>query len=124
MTILYTSPKFQQHITGSHPEHPRRLAAVEAHLDKTGLRGRCRLPEWESASLAKMGRVHEAAYIERIKQSAAGGGGRIEADTVISEQSYDVARLAAGAVCDAVKRVTAGEDKPALCVVRPPGHHA
>jgi acetoin utilization deacetylase AcuC-like enzyme len=35
-----------------------------------------------------------------------------------------VARLAAGAACDAVDRVLASEDKTALCLVRPPGHHA
>src|SRR5262245_55405173 len=124
MTLLYSHPLFQKHLTGAHPEHPRRLEAVEAHLDTTGLRGRCKQPEWEPATVAQIGRVHDPAYIERIKQSAAAGGGRIEADTVISEQSYEVARLAAGAVCDAVKRVTAGEDKGALCLVRPPGHHA
>jgi acetoin utilization deacetylase AcuC-like enzyme len=32
--------------------------------------------------------------------------------------------LAAGAVCDAVERVVAGEEQQALCLVRPPGHHA
>ena len=39
-------------------------------------------------------------------------------------ESYDVARLAAGAAVDAVRRVVAGEDRNALCLVRPPGHHA
>ena len=42
----------------------------------------------------------------------------------MSPASFDVARLAAGAACDAVDRVLAGEDKTALCLVRPPGHHA
>jgi acetoin utilization deacetylase AcuC-like enzyme len=59
-----------------------------------------------------------------VANAAAQGGGRIEADTVISRHSYDVARRAAGAVCDAVERVLRGEDRQALCVVRPPGHHA
>jgi acetoin utilization deacetylase AcuC-like enzyme len=45
-------------------------------------------------------------------------------DTVVSERSYDVAALAAGAVQDAVRRVVAGADQTALCLVRPPGHHA
>jgi len=35
-----------------------------------------------------------------------------------------VARLAAGAACDAVDRVTSGPHHQALCLVRPPGHHA
>jgi acetoin utilization deacetylase AcuC-like enzyme len=55
---------------------------------------------------------------------AASGGGQPDSDTVVSLQSYDVALLAAGAACDAVDRVIAGESKTALCVVRPPGHHA
>jgi acetoin utilization deacetylase AcuC-like enzyme len=55
---------------------------------------------------------------------AKSGGGELDQDTVIGPGSYDVARLAAGAVCDAVDRLVAGEDKRALCLVRPPGHHA
>jgi acetoin utilization deacetylase AcuC-like enzyme len=55
---------------------------------------------------------------------AARGGGRLDPDTAVSPASFDVARLAAGAACDAVDRVLAGEDKTALCLVRPPGHHA
>src|SRR5690606_40409018 len=31
---------------------------------------------------------------------------------------------AAGTICDAVERVLRGEDRTALCLVRPPGHHA
>ena len=32
--------------------------------------------------------------------------------------------MAAGSVCDAVERLLRGEDTQALCLVRPPGHHA
>ena len=35
-----------------------------------------------------------------------------------------MAALAAGSVVDAVDRVLRGEDSTALCLVRPPGHHA
>jgi acetoin utilization deacetylase AcuC-like enzyme len=59
-----------------------------------------------------------------VKEFAARGGGRIEVDTVVSPASFDVASLAAGAACDAVARVLAGEDRQAVCLVRPPGHHA
>ena len=45
-------------------------------------------------------------------------------DTVTSARSYEAAIVAAGAVCDAVERVVHGEDLHALCLVRPPGHHA
>jgi acetoin utilization deacetylase AcuC-like enzyme len=62
--------------------------------------------------------------MDEIFAYAKAGGGYIEADTVVSPASYEVALTAAGAVCDAVQRIVAGEDTQALCLVRPPGHHA
>src|SRR5262249_52846310 len=50
--------------------------------------------------------------------------GRIEADTAVSRRSYDVALLAAGTALAAVDAVMQGLDQTALCLVRPPGHHA
>jgi acetoin utilization deacetylase AcuC-like enzyme len=52
------------------------------------------------------------------------GGGWLDADTVVSRASMGVAELAAGAACDAVDRVLRGDAKTALCLMRPPGHHA
>jgi acetoin utilization deacetylase AcuC-like enzyme len=62
--------------------------------------------------------------VAEVEAFARKGGGQIEADTVVSPRSYEVALKAAGAVCDAVQRVVQGKDKHALCLVRPPGHHA
>jgi acetoin utilization deacetylase AcuC-like enzyme len=124
VTLLYTNPAFQTHITGSHPEHPRRLAAIDTHLQQRKLLERCTRPTWQPATVEDVALVHDAQYVEQIKRYAQSGGGRIEADTVLSERSYDVALLGVGAACDAVKRVLAGEDETALALVRPPGHHA
>ncbi len=68
--------------------------------------------------------VHAADNIDSIKKFVGDGGGQIEQDTVVSGKSFDAARTAAGAAIDAVRRVMAGEDKTAFCMVRPPGHHA
>jgi acetoin utilization deacetylase AcuC-like enzyme len=124
MTLLYADPLFQQHQTGAHPEKPLRLATIERHLAETGLAARCTQVEWKPATIEQLARVHGAEYIDYVRKYAAGGGGRIEADTVVSDRSYDAALLAAGAACDATRRVIAGQDKSALCLVRPPGHHA
>jgi acetoin utilization deacetylase AcuC-like enzyme len=59
-----------------------------------------------------------------LEQMAKAGGGLVDSDTVVARESVDVAKFAAGAVCDAVSRVIAGEDSRALCLIRPPGHHA
>ena len=59
-----------------------------------------------------------------VKDLSAAGGGRLEADTVVSHDSYHVGLAAAGACVAAVDAVLAGEDTNALCLIRPPGHHA
>jgi len=63
-------------------------------------------------------------YSETIERFAAEDGGHIDADTIVSRNSYNVALRAAGAVCDALQRVLHDDDTRALCLVRPPGHHA
>lgn len=122
--LLYTHPDFLLHETGAHPECPERLVAISKQLDSSGLAERCTRPTWSPATNEQLALVHEAGYPARVEEFARHNGGRIEIDTVVSEESFDVARLAAGAVCDAVERVVRGEDTQALCLVRPPGHHA
>jgi acetoin utilization deacetylase AcuC-like enzyme len=124
MTLLYTDPRFLDHDTGRHPERALRLQKITSHLESTGLAAQCAKPSWQPASLQRITRVHQLAYVESIAALAARGGGRPESDTVVSPASFDVALLAAGAAADAVDRVLSGEDRTALCLVRPPGHHA
>ncbi len=124
MTLLYYDPVFLEHKTGSHPERPQRLIDIMRHLERTGLDQRCVRPTWQPASDDRLALVHERGYLAQIEAFARAGGGRVEEDTVCSPRSFDAARLAAGAVCDAVERVVRGEDSHALCLVRPPGHHA
>jgi acetoin utilization deacetylase AcuC-like enzyme len=125
VTLLYTDPRFLEHDTGrGHPERAERLRQVTARLDASGLAGQCERPTWEPASRERLERVHEPGHIDRVASLCKAGGGQFDSDTVVSTASYDVARLAAGAACDAVDRVLAGESKTALCLVRPPGHHA
>ncbi|QDT02159.1 Histone deacetylase-like amidohydrolase [Rubripirellula lacrimiformis] len=124
MTLFYYNPVFQEHVTGDHPENGERIRAVVRHLSFVGLDASCRRPSWQPASVERLCYAHTLKHVEYVQQFATNGGGFIEEDTVVSEKSYEVARLAVGAVCDAVERVVRGEDKNAFCLVRPPGHHA
>jgi len=45
-------------------------------------------------------------------------------DTQASEQSYDVARLAAGGVFCLLDEILSGKGKRGFACIRPPGHHA
>src|SRR5688572_16830504 len=96
VTLLYRHAAFQQHLTGAHPEHPRRLAAIDKHLASAGLTDRSRQPEWSPASESFLAQLHDPAYVAQVSQYASAGGGRMEADTVLSERSFEVACLAGG----------------------------
>ena len=101
-----------------------RLEKIEALLGSSGLLEKCTRAAWEPVSPERLQRNHEAKYIAEVAEFVKQGRGRIEADTVVSEKSYDAALLAAGAVCDAVTQVAGKKAANALCLVRPPGHHA
>lgn len=124
MALLYYDDAFLRHDTGPHPENAGRLRAVIDHLSTTGLLARCTRPAWEPVNHATLLSVHTEPYLASLQEFAIRGGGQIEADTWLSRESFDVACLAAGAACDAVQRIVAGEDTQALVLARPPGHHA
>lgn len=124
MTLLYRDDRFLNHRTGSHPECPQRLVSVYSRLDQTDLLQRCTVLKGMEAEDDDVRRVHSADHLLLIRDFANRGGGQIEVDTFMSPESADVAFLAAGTAVDAVTRVVNGDNKTALCLVRPPGHHA
>jgi acetoin utilization deacetylase AcuC-like enzyme len=122
--LLYADPCFLRHETGRHPESADRLRAIYAHLQSTRLADRFDQGQIRTATLGEISRVHEPDYIRQVERWAAAGGGHVEADTVMSRDSYEVACQAAGSAVDAVEQVVAGKYRRALCLIRPPGHHA
>jgi acetoin utilization deacetylase AcuC-like enzyme len=124
MTLLYTDPLFLKHETGNHPETPDRLRAVTARLMKAGLDKMCGAGEYKPLTEEVVRTVHDAKVVQAAKQVAEHGGGRLDADTVVCKDSFAVALAAAGACASAVDAVVKGADRNALCLVRPPGHHA
>ena len=124
MTLLYRDDRFLLHETGQHPECPDRLRHVHAKLDAEGLPAKTTIVPVCRAEDGDVLKVHTPDHIANIRAVVDSGGGRLDSDTVACPDSADVAWLAAGSGIDAVKRVVHGEDQTALCLVRPPGHHA
>lgn len=122
--LLYFDPIVLEHQTGSHPECSARLHPVVKWINDCGREEWELQPSWTPVTTERLSGVHTLNYIRTVQEVAAKGGGFIEGDTVVSPVSYDVAKVAAGAVCDAVRRVFNDEDKRAFCLIRPPGHHA
>ncbi len=126
MTVLFsTHPAYLEHIAGRHhPERPERLHAVIEGSHRADVSDALVRLMPEPASIEALCRVHPAGHIARIQAVAAAGGGRLDADTLMSEGSWDAARLAAGAGLTAIEALRRGEGDAAFCAVRPPGHHA
>jgi len=68
--------------------------------------------------------AHSSQLYKLIERVVSEGTGYLDADTVVSMRSMDAAKHAAGAACQAVDLIMAGEVKNAFVPVRPPGHHA
>ncbi len=124
MTLLYSDPLFLKHDTGRHPETADRLRSITQRLEKARLIEQCKAGSYKPLTEEAIGRIHAAKQIQAAKQVAEHGGGLIDADTVVSPDSFTVALAATGACVAAVDAVIKGPDKNALCLVRPPGHHA
>lgn len=127
-TAIFYSPIFLEHDTGpDHPDSPNRLRVIIDELNRSRLLETeiCRLIEPKPARLEDLELVHETDYISLIEKACTSGGGVLDlGDTVVSLRSCEAARLAVGALLDAVNMVTKGEAKNAFGLVRPPGHHA
>ncbi len=124
MALLFADPLFQTHETGEHPECPERLASIQSRLEDSGLLERFAPGRIVAATLPQLLLVHGQGYLDDLRGFAQSGGGRYEADTVVSPASYDVALQAAGSAMAAVDAVVEGSQRRAACLIRPPGHHA
>jgi len=128
-TGIIFSQRYLLHKTGEdHPESPTRLRAIMHGIKQSGLleNKRCLLIEPQAASLNELQRVHSSGYINWIKEFCQNGGGLLdeETGTVVSPESFAVARLAAGGAIKAVNMVMQEELRNAFVISRPPGHHA
>ena len=117
-------PIYLKHDTGGHVENAKRLEAIISHLEETGLKQQLTPIEPRAASIEELSLVHRKEYISHIQDAAQRGGGWLDADTVMSAESYQAAIYAAGGLIRATEAVMDGEVGSAFALVRPPGHHA
>jgi acetoin utilization deacetylase AcuC-like enzyme len=118
-------PIYMEHFAGlGHPERPERLSAILDALATTGL-----ISDLVELSPSPCPReyvewVHSARLIDSIESLCKRAPQHIDADTAVSEKSFEAALHAAGAGIAAADAIARGEIDNAFCAVRPPGHHA
>ena len=116
--VLVSSPRFADHRTPpGHPERADRAAVMDvvaAEWRKNG--GEVVAPRM--ANRAQLLRVHDADYLNDLA-NLAGSARALDPDTYTSPETYDIARLAAGASIDAVERTLESSAHRAVALVRP-----
>lgn len=123
-TAYITDTRYAAHTLHGHPEHAGRLQAIQDLLEQRGItQDMLRLtpvPVTDAQILA----VHQPEYLDLLRWTATQSGIQLGPDTYVLPESFEIARLSAGALVRGVDAVLSGEAVNALCCSRPPGHHA
>lgn len=139
MMALVHSKDYEKHDTGIHPENKDRIRVIMDALENQGILNPVefideikKYPNFndkidvicpEKAYCEDILRVHDESYIQYLKSFCNSGGGYLDYDTVVSSDSFKIAKLAAGGAITASELVLNGYDT-AYSIARPPGHHA
>jgi acetoin utilization deacetylase AcuC-like enzyme len=122
--LLLRHPSSLEHDTGTHPERPARIVAVERALGERDWLG-WDVRESPAVELSVLHAVHPEPYVQSLEAVSAAGGGALDADTLMSEGSYRAALHAAGGAVALVDALLDGDGpRFGASLHRPPGHHA
>ena len=112
------------HETGPrHPESPDRLRAIRRALaDAHSVEYR----DAEPVDRERVEAVHDEEYVESLATFCESGGGNWDADTVVSEGTWDAASVSASLAEWTAHTALDGADgrQTPFSIGRPPGHHA
>jgi acetoin utilization deacetylase AcuC-like enzyme len=112
MVILY-SPRCLDYGAARHPESPERIRSAVAQLHKEFHTWVTPTPCADEDIL----RVHTREMLDAVRT-----GTFADADTPFFPEIFEIAKLSTGAAVMAAEHALAG--RPALSLMRPPGHHA
>lgn len=115
---------FLEHGETWHVENRARLEAVLARLQENGLWDAMEGLDTYPAERQQLLWLHTEEYLEELEAISKRGGGSLDADTVANWATWGAATVAAGSCIAAVQDMLEGGVDNALCLVRPPGHHA
>ncbi|AXR08172.1 histone deacetylase family protein [Salinimonas sediminis] len=127
MTVrIYRGRDCTLHDLGAaHPESPDRLYAINDQLIASGLEMTCEHADAKPVAKQQLYLAHDKTYIDNLfARTPTDTVEWLDDETGMMSSTLSAISYAAGAVCDAVDWVMAGQDRQAFCMVRPPGHHA
>ncbi len=123
--LLYDAIYLNHDTGGGHPERRERLLATMHYLEKQNWFSDLKLIAPRSVERQWLEEIHTPDYIDRATSACRRELPYLDVlDVIISRDSCDVAKLAAGGVLELGDQVISGKLDNALALVRPPGHHA
>lgn len=124
MTTLFVYAPALEHTYPRHPENSQRPQAIYELLKQKKILPELLIVSPSSVNERQLTDVHDPYMIDYVQNVCLRGGGRLDADTYATAESYELARLAAGTACKGVDHIMNGLADNGFVVVRPPGHHA
>lgn len=107
-----------------HVENPAAKRRMRNLLEVTGVLDALTPLRPRPATLDEVLRVHEPAYIERLRAMSDAGYGEAGVHAPVGKGSWEIAQLSAGGCLVAAQAVWDRGVDTAYALVRPPGHHA
>jgi acetoin utilization deacetylase AcuC-like enzyme len=107
-----------------HLEEPSSKRRIRNLLEVTGLVDELHSIKPRAATEQQILRIHDAAYIERLKALSAIGFGDAGEKAPLGPDTWPIAQLAAGGCIAAADAIVRSDVINAYALVRPPGHHA
>jgi len=120
--------RFLEHHAGEgHPESPDRLRAIHEVINKEF--PSLPLLQPRLATEDELSLIHDPFYIQTVASTEGRMRAQLDPDTGTSSRSYEIARLAAGGLLNAVDALLSPDasrltGSSVFAFVRPPGHHA
>ncbi len=131
---LVTDPSYVMHDTGNHPERPDRLRKTLSVLRENDIAGDSRQAHFVEltprlATVEELKWCHSAPLIDRVSKIIARTKkthqlSNLDGDTVVCEDSWNAAMLAAGGNFTAIDAIFNGDVDRSFALCRPPGHHS
>ena len=107
-------------------EHPFRIRSILNHLERNDIFKNNRIikvePKIVTESILEL--AHSKYHIEAIKRISNIGGGFLDEEVFVSDDTYALAKKAVGGAIEAIEGVINGRFNQSFALIRPPGHHA
>ena len=114
----------KRHSRKGHPENAQRVEESWSLLQVDGILSKLlHIPSTPAPHDAVL-RVHSRPYLERLETTVFQGKSNLDADTYLTDDSYQAALLSAGGLLNVVDAVLQGRVQNGISLARPPGHHA